>query len=41
LSIGAHRLGATPFLAPMAGITDGPLREIAERFGAGMVVSPR
>lgn len=27
------------FLAPMAGITDRPFREIAERFGAGMVVS--
>lgn len=27
------------FLAPMAGITDRPFRQIAERFGAGMVVS--
>jgi tRNA-dihydrouridine synthase B len=27
------------FLAPMAGITDRPFRRIAERFGAGMVVS--
>lgn len=27
------------FLAPMAGITDRPFRKIAERFGAGMVVS--
>ncbi|WP_343070300.1 tRNA dihydrouridine synthase DusB [Pelagibacterium limicola] len=27
------------FLAPMAGITDRPMREIAARFGAGMVVS--
>ena len=27
------------FLAPMAGITDRPFREIAEKFGAGLVVS--
>ena len=27
------------FLAPMAGITDRPMRKLAERFGAGMVVS--
>lgn len=27
------------FLAPMAGITDRPFRKLAERFGAGMVVS--
>jgi tRNA-dihydrouridine synthase B len=27
------------FLAPMAGITDAPFRKVAERFGAGMVVS--
>lgn len=27
------------FLAPMAGITDAPFRKMAERFGAGMVVS--
>ena len=27
------------FLAPMAGITDRPMRRLAERFGAGMVVS--
>ena len=29
----------TAFLAPMAGITDRPFRKLAERFGAGMVVS--
>ena len=39
LRIGAHRLGCNALLAPMAGITDGPLRRIAARFGAGMVVS--
>lgn len=27
------------FLAPMAGITDAPMRALAERFGAGLVVS--
>ena len=27
------------FLAPMAGITDAPMRQMAERFGAGWVVS--
>lgn len=39
LSIGGHQLPNRAFLAPMAGITDRPLRAIAERFGAGMVVS--
>ena len=39
LSIGSHRLGNNAFLAPMAGITDRPFRKLAERFGAGMVVS--
>jgi tRNA-dihydrouridine synthase B len=39
LSIGGHAVRNRAFLAPMAGITDRPFREIAERFGAGMVVS--
>ncbi|MDB5472850.1 MAG: dusB [Devosia sp.] len=39
MSIGGHALGNNAFLAPMAGITDRPFRKIAERFGAGMVVS--
>jgi nifR3 family TIM-barrel protein len=39
LSIGPHRLRNNAFLAPMAGITDRPMRKLAERFGAGMVVS--
>jgi len=39
ISIGAHRLGNAALLAPMAGITDGPFRRMAARFGAGMVVS--
>jgi tRNA-dihydrouridine synthase B len=39
LSIGGHMVRNTAFLAPMAGITDRPFRKLAERFGAGMVVS--
>jgi tRNA-dihydrouridine synthase B len=39
LSIGGHVVRNNAFLAPMAGITDRPFRNLAERFGAGMVVS--
>jgi nifR3 family TIM-barrel protein len=39
LSIGNHAVRNNAFLAPMAGITDRPFRKLAERFGAGMVVS--
>jgi len=39
MSIGGHVLPSRAFLAPMAGITDRPVRAIAERFGAGLVVS--
>jgi tRNA-dihydrouridine synthase B len=39
LSIGRHALRNRAILAPMAGITDRPFREVAERFGAGLVVS--
>ncbi|MDR3470859.1 MAG: tRNA dihydrouridine synthase DusB [Devosia sp.] len=39
LSIGGHVFRNRAFLAPMAGITDRPMRSIAERFGAGLVVS--
>jgi tRNA-dihydrouridine synthase B len=39
LSIGGHRPRNRAFLAPMAGITDAPMRALAERFGAGLVVS--
>ena len=39
LSIGDHSVRNNAFLAPMAGITDRPFRKIAERYGAGMVVS--
>jgi tRNA-dihydrouridine synthase B len=39
LRIGGHVLPNRAFLAPMAGITDAPMRRLAERFGAGLVVS--
>jgi len=39
LSIAGHELPNRAFLAPMAGITDAPMRRLAERFGAGLVVS--
>ncbi|WP_268905702.1 tRNA dihydrouridine synthase DusB [Devosia sediminis] len=39
MSIGGHEIRNRAFLAPMAGITDRTFREIAERFGAGLVVS--
>lgn len=39
LSIGSHLVRNNAFLAPMAGITDRPFRKMAERYGAGMVVS--
>jgi len=39
LSIGGRDLANRAFLAPMAGITDAPMRRLAERFGAGLVVS--
>ncbi|HWA17547.1 MAG TPA: tRNA dihydrouridine synthase DusB [Devosia sp.] len=39
LSIGRHALRNRTILAPMAGITDRPMRDLAARFGAGLVVS--
>ncbi|WP_114008681.1 tRNA dihydrouridine synthase DusB [Cohaesibacter intestini] len=39
LSIGSVTVPNAVFLAPMSGITDLPFREIARRFGAGLVVS--
>jgi tRNA-dihydrouridine synthase B len=39
MSIAGHLLPNRAFLAPMAGITDAPMRRLAERFGAGLVVS--
>jgi tRNA-dihydrouridine synthase B len=39
LQIGPHQISARAFLAPMAGITDLPFRRMANRYGAGLVVS--
>src|SRR5262249_37617338 len=39
LGIGPYRTANRALLAPMAGITDGPFRRMALRFGAGLVVS--
>ncbi|MCT4656144.1 MAG: tRNA dihydrouridine synthase DusB [Cohaesibacter sp.] len=39
LSIGPLEIANAVFLAPMSGITDLPFRELAIRFGAGLVVS--
>jgi tRNA-dihydrouridine synthase B len=39
VAIGPYRLANRAFLAPMAGITDLPFRQMATRFGAGLVVS--
>ena len=39
LEIGNVKIENNVFLAPMAGITDKPFREICRRFGAGMVYS--
>ncbi len=39
LDIGDRRLAPPVILAPMAGITDRPFRDLVTRFGAGLVVS--
>lgn len=39
LSIGAAQIPNRVFLAPMSGITDTPFRRLAQRLGAGLVVS--
>jgi nifR3 family TIM-barrel protein len=39
LTIGSLEVPARAFLAPMAGITDLPVRRMAHRYGAGLVVS--
>ena len=39
MRIGPYPLANNVFLAPMAGITDRPFREICKRFGAGLTVS--
>ncbi|MDI4664379.1 tRNA dihydrouridine synthase DusB [Xanthobacter autotrophicus] len=39
LRIGSHALPNAVILAPMAGITDAPVRRMAVRYGAGLVIS--
>jgi nifR3 family TIM-barrel protein len=39
ISIGSVKLANPALLAPMSGITDVPVRRLAERYGAGLVVS--
>ena len=39
MSIGAAQIPNRVFLAPMSGITDTPFRRLAQRLGAGLVVS--
>src|SRR3990167_8560870 len=39
LGIGPYRLPNPMILAPMAGVTDRPFRQLCQRLGAGMVVS--
>ncbi len=39
ISIGSYQLPNNLFLAPMAGVTDRPFRQLCRRLGAGMAVS--
>jgi len=39
MQIGPYTLANNLILAPMAGITDGPFRELCSRYGAGLTVS--
>jgi len=39
LSIGPYSLPNNLFLAPMAGVTDRPFRQLCRKLGAGMAVS--
>ena len=39
ISIGPHALSSAVVLAPMAGVTDRPFRQLCRRFGAGLAVS--
>ena len=39
MQLGAHRLRNALFVAPMAGVTDRPFRQLCKRFGAGLAVS--
>src|ERR1700683_4701830 len=39
VSIGPYRLASNVLLAPMAGVTDRPFRQLCRRFGAGLAAS--
>ena len=39
MQIGSHIIGNQTVLAPMAGVTDRPFRQLCKRLGAGMAVS--
>src|SRR5471032_2999996 len=39
MQIGAHVLRNNLFVAPMAGVTDRPFRQLCKQFGAGLAVS--
>ena len=39
MQIGPHRLRNNLFVAPMAGVTDRPFRQLCKKFGAGLAVS--
>ncbi|MHB8667481.1 MAG: tRNA dihydrouridine synthase DusB [Burkholderiales bacterium] len=39
MRIGSHELRNNLFVAPMAGVTDRPFRQLCKKFGAGMAVS--
>jgi tRNA-dihydrouridine synthase B len=39
MQLGAHKLRNALFVAPMAGVTDRPFRQLCKRFGAGLAVS--
>jgi tRNA-dihydrouridine synthase B len=41
MRIGPYRLRNNLVLAPMAGVTDRPFRQLCRRFGAGLAVSDR
>ena len=39
MNIGPYSLANNVFVAPMAGVTDRPFRQLCKRLGAGLVVS--
>src|SRR5258705_13125936 len=39
MQIGSHTLRNNLFVAPMAGVTDRPFRQLCKKFGAGLAVS--